>query len=93
MAIKEFTIMLLVCFIQTANSNVFNLSMADRLRTLAEKCRLWPNQGTLGPLLIKMRADILKRGVLRILSDCAVEAVAVFLAFALAGETDWTASN
>lgn len=32
----------------------------------------------------------MKRELLRIISDCAVDPVSVILAFARAGETDWT---
>lgn len=38
----------------------------------------------------EMRAIILKRGLLRIITNCAVDLVAAALAFARAGENDWT---
>lgn len=47
----------------------------------------------LAPLLYKMRANILKRGLLRITSDFAVDLVAVIIAFARSGEIDWTAPD
>lgn len=39
----------------------------------------------------KMRANVLDRWLLRIISDCAVDLVAANLAFARTGEIDWTA--
>lgn len=47
----------------------------------------------LAPLPYEMRVNILMRGTLRMLSNCAADPAAVILAFASAGETDWTAHD
>lgn len=40
-----------------------------------------------------MRASILKRGLLRYISDCAIDCVAEKLSFVRVGETEWTKSD
>lgn len=85
--------MSLVCFVQAAEYGVADLSMPALLRALTEYGRLRANEGVLVPLLGKMRAKILKRVLLRIISNYAVGLVAATLAFARAGKTDWKAPD
>lgn len=84
--ILEFTDTLFVYFIQAAEYGVANFRMAAHLWTLAEVGRLRANEEVPVPFPIKMRADVLKRGLSRRYSNCAVDLVAVVLAFAHAGK-------
>lgn len=47
------------------------------------------NEEVLVLLTHKMRVEFLKRGVLRLISDCTVDPVSAILVFALASEFDW----
>lgn len=48
----------------------------------------WANEVELAPLHCEIRASILKRGLLRIISDCSNNLVAEILAFVCADEND-----
>lgn len=58
------------------------------LSALTKNGFLLANEGVLVALSYKMRTNILKRGLLRIISDCAVDLVPTSLTFACAGEID-----
>lgn len=70
-----------------------NLYMFARLRVLAEYDRLCANERFLVPLPRKMKANVLRRGLLCIISDYAVDPVATIPAFARCDKTDWTAPD
>lgn len=67
--------------------------MPARHRAQLENGHLRTNERVLVPLPIEMRANILKRVLLHTTSDCAMDPVAAIIAFASAGEIDWTAPN
>lgn len=67
------------------------LLMPARLRALTVDGHLCANERALIPLLSKVRADVLKRGLLRLIGDCAAYPVAAIFAFARLGKIDWAA--
>lgn len=67
--------------------------MPARLRVLAEDGRLRTNEEVLVPLSGNMRANVLKRGLVRLISDRAVDPVAKILAFARLVKMDWAAPD
>lgn len=81
-ATTDFTIMSFVCFIRTAKYGAADVFLPARLRALASNGRLWATEGVLVRLPRKMRANVLKRGTLRIIGNCAVDVVAAILDFA-----------
>lgn len=60
---------------------------------LAAGARLSANEGVLVLLSNKMRANVLGRGLLRLIKDCAVYRVAAILAFARLDEIDCAAPD
>lgn len=88
--IIESTIMSFVCFIQDAGYDVANLFLPDHLWACTDNGRLRANKEMLVPLLCKMRANTLNRGLLLIISDCATDWVADVLVFACAFKIEWT---
>lgn len=84
----KLTIMFILCFIQVAEYGASNLFLPAHLLALAEDGRARATTRVLSPLLCEMEADLLERGVLSVSSNCAVDPVAAFLAFARVGETD-----
>lgn len=60
--------------------------MPASLRALAEGGHLLTNKEVPVPLSNKMMADVLKRGLLHLFSDCKVDLVSAILAFASASE-------
>lgn len=92
-AIMELTIMSFVRLIQATEYGVAKLFMPARRWTLIENGRLCANEGVSVPLPSKIRANILKRGITRVLNDCAVDLIAAILAFPRAGEIDRKAPN
>lgn len=85
----EFTIMSFVCFIRAVKYRAASFFPSARLRVLTEYGRTRGNVEVLTSLLCKMKASILKPGLLRITSNCAVDLVALILAFTRAAEIDW----
>lgn len=92
-AITKFRIMSFVYFIQDMDYGAADLFLPARLQALVKDGRLRVNEGVLVPLSGKMRADFLKRGLLRIICDCAVDPVAAILAFTRASGIDWAAPD
>lgn len=68
-AVTDSTIMSFACFVHVTEQGVANSFLLVRLRTLAESGRVRANKGVLAPLPCKMRAGILMRGPLRIISS------------------------
>lgn len=64
-----------------------------RFLALDENSRTYLKRDELAPLPCEVRANIHKRGLLRIISDCAVNLVSAMFAFARPGEIDWTAAD
>lgn len=92
-AMPESTIVSFVCFIQPAGYGVADLFMPVPLQAITEGSRLRANdQVPLSPWS-QMRANVLARGLSRLISDCAVDPVAAILAFAHLDEIDWTAPD
>lgn len=81
------------CFIRAAEHSADNLFQRSRLRTLITDGDARENEGLLAPLPRKMRANVLKRSLLCVTSDCAADMEAAILAFARAGEIKRTASD
>lgn len=84
----ELTILFFVCFIQAAKYGAANLLPPAPLRALITNGGVRENKEVFAPLLFEMEETIFKDGLLRIISDYAVERVAVLLAFARASEID-----
>lgn len=63
--------------------------MPARLRTLPKGVRLRANEKDLVALSSKIRANVLKRELLRRFSDCVVDPMAAILAFARLSKIDW----
>lgn len=93
MAITETVIMCFVCFIQATEYGAADSFLPVCLWALAEDGLLCANDGVLVPLLRRMRANVLKRGLLRITSSSVVDLAAASLAFARAGRIDWAAHD
>lgn len=85
--------MSLVYFILITKYGVANLFIPACLWSLAERGRFCKNEGGLVPLSNEneMRMKVLKRRLLRLISDYAVDPVAAILVFACIGEIDWAA--
>lgn len=88
-AMIEFSMMSFVCFVQAMLYGVADFFMPARLRALTAAGRLCTNEEVLVPLSRKMRAIVLKRGLLRRIIDCAVDLVSAILPFVPAGVVDW----
>lgn len=84
----EFMNMFFVSVIQGAEYGTADLFLPARLRALSEDGSTRANEEALPPLPCKMRDGIVKRGLLRIISDCTVDLVPAILAIAHAGEID-----
>lgn len=89
-AMTEFTNIFFLCFIQVEVYCTADLFLSAFLRPSAEDGRVGESKGVPAPLPCKMRAHLLKRGLLRTKSDCAAESVAATFAFAPAGKIVWT---
>lgn len=87
-AMTEFRIKSFVCFIQVSEYGVSNFFMPARLWALAEGGSVCLNEGVLVPLSRGMKANVIKRGLLRLISDCTVNPVSAFFALAGAGGAD-----
>lgn len=87
--ITEFTVLSLVCFIQAAAYEMNDPFLPFCLQALTDDRRLRANEGVIVLLPQEMTANILRRGLLRISSNCTVNSVAANLAFARAGKIDW----
>lgn len=92
-AMTKFTVMYFVYFIQATEYGKANLFLPARLWALTENGCYHANEEIFAPLSCKMRVDILKRGLLRMISACATESVVAIIAFARAGEIDRTAAD
>lgn len=90
-AMTDFAHMTLACFIQAVEYEAASLLLPVRLRALAEVGHLRAYVEVIAPLTYVMRANIFKRGLLCIISDCAIDQMAAILALAHTGEADWTA--
>lgn len=82
----ETTIMSVVCFIQAAGYDAADLFWPARLRTLVDDSRACEYKWVLAPHSGEMKTSILIRSLLRINSDCAIDAVVTIIAFARAGK-------
>lgn len=89
----EFTITSFVCFVQAAGYVVVHLFMPAYLRTSTKGDLLCANKNAFVPLLRKMRVDVHKRDLLRLISDCTVDPVSAILAFTRVGKIDWAAPD
>lgn len=87
-SIIEFTIMCLVCFIHATEHCVPDSFLFAPLWVLTEGGHLCANERVLVPLPNKLMADVLKRGFLRLISDCNVNPVSAIFALARASEID-----
>lgn len=82
--------MFFIFFVQLAEYCKTNLFLPARVRASTKNGRLRLSEGVLAQLPGEMRANVLKRGFLRIISDCAVNPVAAISSFARDGEIGWT---
>lgn len=80
-----------VCFILAADYGIADLLLPARLRALTDGDRYCANERVLVPLSSTIRADVLKRGLPRLNSDCTVDLVAAIVAFARLSKIDWAA--
>lgn len=89
----QLTIMSFVCYIQAAKDGAASLFFSARHRAIADGGFLRASERVVVSLLSKMRANFLKRGLLRLTRDCEMDLVAAILDFARVGETDRTATD
>lgn len=78
------------CIIRAAEFGVPLLFITNRLSALRDDSRHCSNEGALILLSHKMKAKIMKQGLLTITSDCGVDPVSTLLMFMRASEADWT---
>lgn len=92
-AMTEFTLMYFVCFIQSVEYGTADLFLLACLQGLCEDSRLCVNQVLLAPSHCEMEASVLKRGVLRNSSNCAIDPLVAIIDFVHAEEMDWIAPD
>lgn len=88
MVIIDFTNMAFVCLIHAVEYSAGSLLFLTFLWALAENVRFCFIKDVLAPLPCEVRMDILKLSLSRNFSNCAVDLVAVILAFERAKESD-----
>lgn len=79
--ITEFVVMLIFCFIRTADFSVHYLFIPNRFSGLKEEGRSRVNKRVLIPLPRKVRSNSIVRDLLMDILDCEADPVASFLAF------------
>lgn len=82
------TILSFVCLIRSTENLLSNFSLPARLQALTDKGHLSANDEALVPLQRKVRANILKRSLLRIISISASDLRSDVSPFARAGKFD-----
>lgn len=89
-AITKFTVVKVICFIRAVGVDVSNLFLQSGFRALRNAGRLHPSKEVLISLSRNMKAYIMEQGLRTAISDCEVDHIIEFLAYAQMNKLDWS---